>query len=199
MRPCVLMGSPGRSGISEANLANEIAGSLRVDYITQSYSDYPAGSTFQAAPNQSVPIFGHRMGSRIISSVYHVFRLANSATLATGLTFNLILSLPVNAKNADITGSKAYFDITVAGLTSGTSLVDDSVFSSYNPTSAQITMPTVAGTVVSQDIAVTASGNAINGLSPGGVGMIRVRRNGSSALDTNIGDVLLLSMDVRNT
>ena len=154
-----------------------------------------------AAPNIFTPVRGVRMPHGVRTSLYFVRPIPHEMTLAAGLTFTLVYALP-SVNNAYLGGGKVVMDAIAAPLVSGVSHLDDTVFG--NPQGIEEPspdLPTVPGTIVVQELVAPLDKLVGPGgtLAPGGLALIRVRRTGDDPGDTNVGDILFISVGLRNT
>lgn len=179
-------------------MANEGGTSLNAMDYAEPYSVYVEGSSFPTLPDQFFPVRGIRMPHGVKTRAYFVSRVPNAVALATGLTIELTYCMPMNAKNADLTGTKVQMEVIGTPLTSGTSLLDDSALASSTADAAQsAALPTAVGKMVVQSITSTTA--HLNSLAAGNTLLLRVSRLGDHANDTNLGDIILVNVDYRNT
>lgn len=179
-------------------MANEGGSGLNaMDYVDP-YDVFPEGTSFTALPGVTYPIRGIKMSHGITTRAYFVSRVPNAVSLATGLTIELTYCLPMNAKNADLGGTKVQMEVICSPLTSGTSLLDDSALASSTADAAQsAALGTVVGATTIQSITVAVAHT--NSLAAGNTMLLRVSRLGAHANDTNTGDIILVNVDFRNT
>lgn len=155
------------------------------------------------ASNLIKRIKGIRMPPKVKSVFYYPFRVPSGAlggALTTGITFELLLAMDPIVGDADISGSKAYFDvcgikINSASQTYGATTVtpDDYVLGTVTCVANQTAaLPTNLGCFHVHNLAAT---NAC--LSTPAVGewiMVRIRRLGDHQSDTNTGFISLVSI-----
>lgn len=148
-------------------------------------------------------IRGFRMPPKVKTVFYYPFRVPSGSlggALTNGITFELLLAMDPNANNADISGTKAYFDvcgikINSASQTYGATTVtpDDYVLGTVTCVANQTAaLPTTVGCFHVHNLAAT---NAC--LSTPAVGewiLVRIRRLGDHQLDTNTGFIDLVSV-----
>jgi hypothetical protein len=153
-----------------------------------------AAANLPALPNNYSPIQGFRMPHGVKTSVYIPIYVSATTVVSTGLTVSLLMAMDPLAGNCDFTsGSKAYFGVTVTTVTSGTTIPDDSAFASSTEDVAQTaTLPTVVGRLVA--LAITSATANENSFAANGWGLLRVRRLGDNALDTNLGNIVLVGV-----
>jgi hypothetical protein len=129
------------------------------------------------------------------SSVLLIRRVPNAVALATGLTVEWCVADDPLGTGA--VSKNSYWGITVTPITSGTTLFDESGLASSTEDVKATTMAAGLGklTVDSKTVA-----NAdMNSLAAGNWALIRFRRLGANALDTDLNRVLLFGVDFRNT
>jgi hypothetical protein len=153
-----------------------------------------AAANLPALPNMYSPLQGYRMPHGVKSSVYIPIYVSATTVVTTGLTISMLMAMDPIASNCDFTsGSKAYFGVTVTAITSGTTIPDDSAFASSTEDLAQTaSLPTAAGRLVA--LAITSATANENSFAANGWGLLRVRRVGDNALDTNLGNIVLVGV-----
>lgn len=152
------------------------------------------------APNTFIGVGGVRMSHGFQTSLYFVRLIPHELTLATGITFTLVYAL-ADANNAYLGGGNVMLDVVAAPLVSGTSRPDESALVGSIPAQAAMPVPTVPGTIVMQDVAAPVADLVGPGgtLASGNLALIRVRRRGDDPGDSNYGDILFISLGLRNT
>lgn len=149
--------------------------------------------TLPVLPDTGVRIRGKRMPHGVRTSVYAVFTASPDVAAAVTYTAILRLALPVNAKNADIVRTAAVFGVSMGTLSSGSSLLDDSALGTE--VTGVATMGTTLGSYATLSI-----GSITNGVvAANAVGLIRIRRLGTNASETNLGDVIFLGCSLSST
>jgi hypothetical protein len=165
----------------------------------EDYEDTPmAPSTFSSGvptnypviPNTGIPVRGCRLIDGIQSSRYAVFVANPDLAGVTNFIVTFWLGLEPNAKNVDLVNHNVRMDAAIGILTSGTSLADDSALGT--PVAATVTMGSSVGVVSTQ-----VTGNITTGsVTAGSLALLRIRRLGTDALDTNSGSVILLGASI---
>ena len=131
-------------------------------------------------------IKGPRLPHGIVSSAYAIFTCNPDVAGVTNFTAKIRLALPSNAYNADLVNTGVRMDATLGILTSATTVIDNSALGTAVAGTA--TMGTAVGVFSAVSIGSISTGS----ITAGTVGIIRIRRLGTDALDTNLGDVILL-------
>jgi hypothetical protein len=160
--------------------------------IQQPYAAVPVGlpANLPSQPNQYFPVVGALLPDGIDTSIYVIFVMPSNV-VATTVTAKLALCIDPSPGNADITGSTACFGVSVAALTSGKSTVDNSDLPVDVPTVTSA-LPTAVGTYYLHSMLASSTS-----LVPGALHLMRVtRKSKSSSLDTNLGRLLLINLDV---
>lgn len=140
-------------------------------------------------PNQALPVRGKTLAHGVQTSVYALFMCNPDVAGVTTFVTTLWLGLEPNAKNVDLTNHNARVDVTLGIITSATSLADDSALGTA--VAATCTMGSAVG-VVSTVTCSTTTGS----ITAGTLGLIRIRRLGTDALDTNLGRIVLLGASI---
>jgi hypothetical protein len=151
-------------------------------------------------PAGYAPVRGVRMPHGVTTALYFVRPIPTEMTLATGLTFTLVYAL-ASANNADLSGTPIMMDVAAVPLVSGSSHADESALAGSTPAEGTMSLPTVPGTIVLQELAAPAADltGAGGTLAAGNLALIRVRRRGDDPGDLNIGDILFVEVCLRNT
>lgn len=153
-----------------------------------------AAANLPALPDTFHPVAGIRLPHGAKSTIYRLVRVPLGSTLTTGVTVEVAFCIDPNANNADISGSKVFLEATIGPITSGTSILDDTVLTSCTATTAQTAaLPTAVGKVFVQAIAMANA--KTNSLAVGNWALLRVRRLGDNASDTNTGIIVLLGLE----
>lgn len=179
-------------------MANEFAASFGPNEGYSESTGSPQGGigSLSFVPVGTVGISGAGFNRKQVGTFLCLFRLPNAAALVTGLTFGLsICDDTGNPPSAG--GLKSYWGVTIAPITSGTSVPDETIFAGATETFAQITHGAAIGAVVYADIAAVVAN--MGGLAAGNLALARVRRVGNNILDTHTGRVVLLRTEIRNT
>lgn len=161
-------------------------------------ADLGASANLPTLPNLYQPVQGVRMPHGVKTSFYLPVYLSATTSLGTGLTISLLLNMDPVSNNCDLGATNAYFDVIVGPLTTGTSVLDDSVFaSSTADTGTASSLPTSSNKVVI--LTITSAVAHENSMAVNTWGLVRVRRLGDNALDTNLGIVTLVAVAVVGT
>jgi hypothetical protein len=152
--------------------------------------------------NYSMPLVGLGRGisfpAQADTGVIAVKRLPATASLATGLTFKLLLAVdPHNPTDGEV--SKAtVFEVSagMAGATTAYYPVDTTGLGTASTGTA--TLASTAGKTIEKSIAVTTA-NLGGGLVANTWAIIRVRRLGTNSSDTSRARVVLLGVTVLDT
>jgi hypothetical protein len=177
--------------------ANYITAELLPLDIGQPYSTVPLGTTFAASPNIIYPHQGFRMPHGVKTCIYRAFKIPAGGTVTTGITTEILVCCDPSGGgfNSDVTGTVAYFDVSIGTQTDGTSLCDDSEFTggTFAAQTISITMPTAVGKLKKGSVVGTIANwtNANAAISAGLWCTLRIRRLGDSATDTNTGAVVV--------
>ena len=152
-----------------------------------------AAANLPALPDKHYALRGVRMPHGVKTSFYMPVYFSATTSLGTGLTVSLLLAMDPNTYNADLGGTNAFFDVTATLVTSGTTIPDDSAFaSSTADTGTASTLPTAVGKLVV--LTITSAVAHENSLAVNAWGLLRIRRLGDNASDTNLGNVDLVGV-----
>lgn len=179
-----------------ANLGQAYNSAAATGDHTTLASAYTTGyaSVASAPPNIVKPIRGYRMPHGVKSEIYLLFRVPLGGALNTGITFEMVLAMDPVGGNADVTGTKAYFDVVGAKLNASVGAAfssvtpDDSQFSTTTCFAAQTAaLPTTAGQLYLHVLSVPNANLGTPAVSTWV--LVRIRRLGDHQLDTNTGIV----------
>jgi hypothetical protein len=152
-------------------------------------------------PDRSAPVRGVRMAHGVQTVLYYVQKLPFEQSAVVGITFSIVYAI-ASANNVSFGGGKVLMEAVAAPLVSGLSSPDDSAITEDAALAAQSQdLPTSPGVIVIQELAVPVAKLAGPGgqLAAGDLALVRVRRLGDDARDTHVGDILFISMSLRNT
>lgn len=141
-------------------------------------------------PDVAYPVKGRRLVHGIKNVCYAPFVCNPDVAGSTTWTVRIWLALDVNAKNCDLVNTGVRMDAAIGVLTSATSLCDDSALGTA--VAATCTMGTAVGVVSTVTCALTS----VASVAAGTVNLLRIRRLGTDALDTNLGSVILLGASI---
>jgi hypothetical protein len=157
------------------------------------YDLVDAGLPASVTGSPAIPVRGIRLVAKKTSSVYKIVKwYQDTAVGATGLKVDVIYCMEPTAANSDLTGTKVNWGLSAGVLTSGTSTPDDTALGVETATQSA-TLPTSAGVIVVTSITSVTANNA--SFTTNTLGLIRVRRLGLTANDTNAGSVILLGLE----
>jgi len=130
-----------------------------------------------------------------VGTLLVAFKLPDTITLDTGLTFDLLMADdPLNARP----GAKALFGVTAGPIVPGTSTFDDASETSPLAGSTEVTFtvttPSAAGVLLV--MTPTVMTDDLGSLEGGDWCMVRVRRLGTDVSDQHHGRIVLLGVDV---
>lgn len=185
-------------------MANELLVSLLPgDVISFTAGGFGAGTD---DPYRTVP-FGLGKGislpAKATTGIYALVRVPNAVALVTGLTVNFVLA--DDSLNTGV-GKNVYVDAVAGVIVSGTTTFDENAITGAlvgtTPVAAAVTIPVAnaAGTpaLVSASIVIPIAN--MPSLAAGAFAVVRFRRLGLNALDTNTtGRVIVGNVDFRNT
>ena len=141
-------------------------------------------------PDMVKRVTGYRVPHGVKSAFYCLVHFTATSVMATGIKVDIVLAMDPNSKNADLGGTKAYFDAIASPITSGTSTPDDTALASSTAVATQTAaLPTAVGVLFVHTITLPTTGS--NSLAVDTWGLIRVRRLGDSASDTNLGTLVI--------
>jgi hypothetical protein len=130
------------------------------------------------------------------SSALYVIRLAAATTLTTGLRVDVVLA-DDPADTAAKAGKNSYFGVTI-GPIGTTNTLDENAstgpLAGSTEVAAAVTMPATPGVLKTATFSIPVAD--LNGLAASGWALLRVRRIGGNAGDTDPGRVALLALDV---
>lgn len=161
------------------------------------YEHVPLGLTasLPSLPNLGFPVVGRRLPHGVKSSIYLTGHLTATSAQGTGIKVGIAFAMDPNTYDADLGGTNTRWDAIIGPLTSGTSTLDDTALASSTAVAATAsTLPTSVNVVTVLEISLPNADN--NSLTTDEWFLLRVRRLGDNALDTNLGSLVVFGISV---
>lgn len=178
-------------------MATTVGAQLDVVTLVKPYEAVAVGAvaSLPVLPDRGVPIRGFRLPHGIKTSFYFLVNFTATSVMATGIKVDLAIVMDPETGNQDLTGTKAYLDGIATAITSGTTTADDAAFASSTAVAAQTAaLPTAEDKILIHTITLPTTDN--NSLAVDKWGLIRIRRLGDNASDTNLGTIVVVGVSV---